>query len=110
MDASLGNTLSFDSIMYMFHHVFLPPKLPHKDDSDPQLEKTLLDILCSAIQIFKNDAAHSQYDVIQSASDMMEVCRSVRDDSGSISESKLKGALQNLRKKGMFPHVFDELS
>ena len=72
--------------MYMFHHVFLPPKLPQKDDSDPQLEETLLDILCSAIQMFKSDAAHSQQDVVQSASDMMEVCRSVRDDSSPAHE------------------------
>ena len=33
----------------------------------------------------------------------------IRDDSKSISESKLKGALQGLYKKGMFPYVFNEL-
>lgn len=109
MDASLRNRLSFDDIMYMFRHVFLPPQLPQKDDSDPQLEKTLLDTLCSVIQMFKSDAAHGQQDVVQSASDMMEVCRSVRDNSGSISESKLKGALQDLCKKGRSPYVFREL-
>lgn len=105
MDASSINGISDSTMMYMIHHIFLPPKVPQEDDFDPKHERSLLDITCRAIQMFKSAAEHGQQDIIQSASDMMEVFRSTRDDSGYISEIKLKGALQELSKKGTFLYL-----
>lgn len=100
MDNPSSNRTPFDAIMYMIHHVFLPPQLPQEDDFDPQHEKTLLDTISDALRVFKADAGYSLKGVIESISDMMGNLRIVRDDSGAISEEKLESALRKLPHGG----------
>lgn len=101
---SKNSTLS-DAIMYMIHHVFLPPQLPQEDDFDPEHEMKLLNIICETMQMFKACAKPDQQEALQSASTMMESLRRILDDLGFISEHELKDVLQELSTKGIVIHL-----
>ncbi|CAG8972326.1 hypothetical protein HYALB_00001729 [Hymenoscyphus albidus] len=88
------------AITYMIHHTFLPPNVPQEDDFDPRNEETLLCTLSDALQQFKAAAGSSEQGVLESISTMISNLRSVREDSGAISEANLERALQKLSEKG----------
>ena len=97
------NRISSNTIMYLIHHIFLPPKLPHGDDVDANNETILLDITIDGLLNFKDFVMHDQRDVVDSVIDMVTNLRTVRDCSGlegTISEGQLENAMRDLRKKG----------
>ncbi|ORY67517.1 uncharacterized protein BCR38DRAFT_407490 [Pseudomassariella vexata] len=51
--------ISQDAFMYQVHHIFLPPKLPQKDDFDASHEQELLKNVLSAMETFKGYIDHS---------------------------------------------------
>lgn len=93
--------LSLDALMYMIHHVFLPPCTPQQDDYSPKNEIILLDTVSEAIKAFGECAGDDQKDIIQFIGYMMDYLRKVRDASGEISEVELGRALGMLFEKGM---------
>jgi hypothetical protein len=48
-----SKSVSFEAIIYLIHHIFLPPQLPQKDDYNLKHEKVLLDLTCKALSSFK---------------------------------------------------------
>jgi len=102
MDGSSSNRTPLDAIMYMIHHIFLPPELPQEDDFDPQHERILLNTTSDALQMFNAAAGYGLQGIIESVIAMMDNLRIVRGDLGAISEGKLESALRKLPKRGMF--------
>lgn len=95
--------LSPEAIMYCVHHVFLPPKLPHKDDFDWNHEEVLLGITLDALVKFKDGGTNEQISVIDSVILMVANLRKVHDSSGSVgvvSESELTNMLKDLCNTG----------
>ena len=105
MDGTSSNSLHFGAIMYLIHHIFLPPKLPHKDDFDFEYETILLDTTIDILLKFKGYITYDQSAIIDSVIAMVSNLRTVRDSSGTvgaISEGKLRNALRDLWKKGKY--------
>ena len=101
MDSATSNRTPLAAIIYMIHHIFLPPKLPQEDDFDPQHEKILLNTVGDTLRTFKAAAGYGQRDIIESVSAMMENLKIVRDESGAINEKKLGSTLRKLSQTGM---------
>lgn len=49
-----GLTLSPESLKYIVHHVFLPPRLPQSDDFDESYEHQLLCVVLNASEYTLN--------------------------------------------------------
>lgn len=104
--SSLGiskTKMSKEEIMYMLYHIFLPPKLPQKNDAEPKYDKALLGMVVKCMSSFKDYVAgmhrsivHSALKAIQSASEVHEEC------SGAlvVSETRLKSAFARLCAEG----------
>jgi hypothetical protein len=105
-DAS-NNQLPPCAMMYLVHHMFLPPKLPHEDDFDSKYETILLNITAGSLVKFKDHVAHDQKNLVNSVITMITNLRAVREPSGrngSLNEARLGHALEELCKKGK--HIF----
>ena len=113
MDGTSSPKLSFGAIMYLIRHMFLPPKLPHKDDFNLEYEMVLLDTTIDVLRTFKcyiNDIKHDQGAIVDSVIAMVANMRSVHELEGAVgavSEEKLGNALADLSKKGT--HIFHDL-
>ncbi|PGH08676.1 hypothetical protein AJ79_05958 [Helicocarpus griseus UAMH5409] len=97
---------SQSAIMYLVHHIFLPPELPQEDDFDLRYEAILLDICFEALERFRLYVGPEQRVVVQTVIDMVSNLKSVRDSSdGSIREDQLKEAMRRLCNKadGIIP-------
>lgn len=80
---------------YMFHHVFLPPKLPQEDDFDPEHDLALLDSVIHALERFKTYEREQQNRIFAFAIEMLSRLKSQAGIHGDVNEGKL---LQNLQK------------
>lgn len=86
--------------LYLFHHIFLPPKLPPGDDDHDGHELFLLDSLLEALKDFKEYLTGDEAAVFSSVLTMIRRLRDTRDASGNMSEAKLKEALVQLGSTG----------
>lgn len=84
----------------MIHHVFLPPKLPNKDDFDAGYDTILLDTMINSLLKFKDLIVQDQATIIDCVIAAIKNLRALRDYNGTVSEAKLADALRDLDKKG----------
>ena len=97
MDGPQSNALWF-----MIRHIFLPPKLPGEDDSNPDHEKALLDITIAALREFKKWTTEDHAGAINSVIQMVTSLSAVLDPEGHVNEGKLAHALRELLVKGRY--------
>ncbi len=93
-----------EKLLYMVHHVFLPPALPSNGDDDSEAVKNtvLLEHLSKALgkfQAFVDE--HSASDVL-SVQAMIDNMSRLTHSSGFISQTKLLRALQTLGREGEY--------
>lgn len=81
---------STDQMMYIIHHVFLPPKLPEKSDSDPDKEAFLLGKLLDTLDIFKSYVSGDEAKTISSVTTMIRRLKDSHTTSECVSEDSLK--------------------
>ncbi|PLB53474.1 hypothetical protein P170DRAFT_473334 [Aspergillus steynii IBT 23096] len=92
--------LTLESSLYLFHHVFLPPKLPQSNDYSAQHELLLLDRVKDALCDFSSNAQSRDVAIITTALSMMRVLRAILGSEGEVNEEALRKALQNLDVEG----------
>ncbi|KAJ9257552.1 hypothetical protein DTO195F2_5534 [Paecilomyces variotii] len=92
--------LSLEARLYLFHHVFLPPKLPQSDDYDASCELILLDSVINSLQKFRALVPNQHRQVLGPVITMVARLREIRGSHGDVSEGKLKEALQKLDTEG----------
>jgi hypothetical protein len=92
--------LSPGARQYLFHHVFLPPKLPQEDDYHAEHECTLLDTVICALQGFKAYLPGQQDQIITSVITMLSHLREILGSCGDVTEKALKRALERLDSQG----------
>ena len=111
-----SSRLALSSTIYLIHHVFLPPKLPHEDDFNSDCEAILLDTTLEGLSKFRDSATNDQTDAIDSVIAMVTNMKSLHDyvgAEGAVSEEKFRNALRDLPKRGenvvfhLFGHPFD---
>ncbi|KAE8440778.1 hypothetical protein EG329_006578 [Mollisiaceae sp. DMI_Dod_QoI] len=99
MDVPANNNLPSGAIMYLIHHVFLPPKLPQEDDFDTKYEAILVDITIDSLSKFKIHLENDQKLIIDSVISMITNLKTVHH-SGTVGENELRNALKDLFKRG----------
>lgn len=87
-------------LSYLFHHVFLPPKLPQKDDYNSSYENSLLDHVIDTLKRFKALAPSHHHEVLAEVITMITRLREICGSYGEVSERRLKKALQKLDTEG----------
>ena len=99
-DDTMAGDLSDLSLLYLFHHVFLPPKLPDGDDSSPQHDNDLIDAVEKRLAAFAFTATGSERDVILGACNAIRSLRQLRDHDGHLREDAFCEALHNICSSG----------
>lgn len=88
------------SLLYLFNHVFLPPKLPDGDDSSPQYDDDLVGVVQACLSAFAETAKLSERDTILEARNTLGSLRRLRDRYGHLREDALCEALQEISSSG----------
>ncbi|KAJ9607822.1 hypothetical protein H2200_007901 [Cladophialophora chaetospira] len=99
MEKQVINGLSSSAIHYLIHHVFLPPKLPSKDDSNPNHEAVLLGTTLEALREFKECVREDHHETIDSIIGMVTSMKAVSyavDPHGFTNEWELLNTLKEL--------------
>ncbi|CZS92555.1 uncharacterized protein RAG0_03169 [Rhynchosporium agropyri] len=78
----------------MIYHVFLPPKLPQKDDYTPLRDSALTDMILYSLQKFNNVLC--QNDNLDHVISMVENFRAVHDQYGHVTQTRLEDTLAAL--------------
>jgi hypothetical protein len=85
---------------YMFHHVFLPPKLPQRDDSDVIKEHRLIEQCLTALKSFQKLVAEEEHLPWQSCIKMVSKMLDMRENNGELSAEAVDKSLENLMDGG----------
>ena len=92
--------ISRDFVLWEANHVFLPPKLPQKDDSDTDFDRTLAYDVLMALQEFKRYVPDNAN--LANAIRMIENMISVRQtSSGELIKHNVQRSFENLANLGM---------
>lgn len=86
--------LSF--LEYMFHHVFLPPKLPQRDDSDVIKERRLIEQCFTVLKSFQKLVAEEEHLPWQLCIKMVSKMLDMRENNGELSAEGVDKNLENL--------------
>ncbi|KAI9803787.1 MAG: hypothetical protein M1825_001667 [Sarcosagium campestre] len=83
-----------DELLYIFHHVFLPPKLPQKDDSDARKSEALLETLAGALRSYQDlipDIEKPKWSpCINMVDDMLQMREPLQKLSAKVLEDKVR--------------------
>lgn len=94
----VDSSMDIKKANYMINHIFLPPKLPQKDDFTSGLSRALGDMVLKSIQEFA-DIQGSNH-AVHSVLSMLSNFQTVHNESGHIHEVRLKETLAELCKDG----------
>lgn len=86
--------MSRTSLEYIYHHLFLPPKLPGTDDSSQKNEAILLDFVQQSLERFLPDRQDGE--VVKVSISMMKCLRTSRNPQGYLRDAGVKEVLQGL--------------
>ncbi|CAI7592284.1 unnamed protein product [Penicillium pancosmium] len=95
-----AKVMSLEEITYLFHHIFLPPKLPQSDEYNAQYEILLLDRVVELLRDFSHHAEPHDAAVLTSALAMISRLRGICELDGGVNESQLKEVFSDLDFEG----------
>ncbi|KAL3475090.1 hypothetical protein BJX99DRAFT_259703 [Aspergillus californicus] len=93
------------AIRFLFHHIFLPPKLPQLDDYDPGHDIVLLEKVIDALRGFSCHFANESKDVFDTIITMIVRLKKTYGFHGEVIEDELLKAFEILDKDGK--HVYE---
>lgn len=88
--------MSPDELSYLFHHLFLPSKLPGDCDTSGGNESCLLNLVEEALNSFINHINENDHDAIKSAIAMIGNAQNARDPNGNLQEFGVLKALDSV--------------
>ncbi|KAF2158728.1 hypothetical protein M409DRAFT_71485 [Zasmidium cellare ATCC 36951] len=95
--------LSRDVFFDLVNHVFLPPKLPQKNDTACGVGDALLDTVVEALEIYLGFFKDSQLVTVEMMIDMLSNLKKVHSlSTDAVMEDQLRDALQNVVDHGGF--------
>ena len=95
-----SDSMSPDSLEYVFRHFFLPPRLPQKDDYDPQHESVLLDMVVDALHGFSRHVSEPNASVATAMISVITRLRNICSTQGQLVDKDTKLALAELKDNG----------
>ncbi|KAH8798597.1 hypothetical protein F5884DRAFT_687263 [Xylogone sp. PMI_703] len=93
-DAS--SSISVHDLHYIINHVFLPPKLPQKDDTNVRQEYILLEECEIALNSFQRYASPNEWRKLATCSRMIRKMREMRNLSGELTMDGVGDSLQSM--------------
>lgn len=101
--AAVDDRIELEALLFQIHHVFLPPELPQKDDTNVSHEKTLVETVYLALQDFQ------QYFPVDHQRPELEHCIAMinsmihtRDVNGLLDPEAVEERMVNLNNFGWF--------
>lgn len=91
---------SLEASLYLFHHVFFPPKLPQSEYYKPEYELLLLDQVINALRNFSGHVPSQDAGILTTVTTIVSHLRDICDFDGDVNEAKLTKALAQLDIKG----------
>ncbi|KAL4918900.1 hypothetical protein BDW62DRAFT_200299 [Aspergillus aurantiobrunneus] len=85
---------------YLFHHVFLPPKLPQEDDYSAEYDRVLLDSVIHALHGFRTQVSEQHGVILGPVIAMITRLRETLESNGYVNEVKLRDILEKLNTEG----------
>ncbi|KAI1366807.1 hypothetical protein F5Y08DRAFT_112758 [Xylaria arbuscula] len=93
-----------DTLLYLFHHLFLPPKLPQQDDYDARRESFLMSITIDGLTAWRNCTESTHREHIDAAiSTMRSMQRAYSAVDGSLIENEVLCLLTQLTEGAALP-------
>ena len=92
---------SSSSLEYIITHVFLPPKLPQEDDSDPKQDLALTEQVKAALRLFQACRPDRERRRWAAPILMLSKMLGLRDTSGDILSEKVELSLEAMQGTGM---------
>lgn len=93
---------------YIINHVFLPPKLPQKDDSDVSKTNALIDMMLKASESFQDRIPKHERSEWVPCIKMIRNMRELKDRSGNLIPKNVATALREMLDRGTNrPHLMD---
>ena len=89
-----------EALLYIFNHVFLPPKLPQKDDSSVAASYALTETCLSALQDFQSYVPEHRRSEFSACIRMIRGTLDLRDDDGILLAERLETAMIALNEDG----------
>lgn len=93
-DASSG--LSSQMLEYIFHHVFLPPKLPDGDDASPANELRLVELVRECLIDFLPKVDPSYHVAIKNAVALVKNTHTAISYDGYLQEDGVRAVLKQI--------------
>lgn len=101
--ARLPFDMAFEEGIYLFHHVFLPPNLPQKDDYRPESERVLFDKFIDALHDFSRHVPSQDASIITTATTAVSRLRGIAGLRGDVNEEELKTPWRSCAAKVFMP-------
>lgn len=93
---------------YVINHVFLPPKLPQKDDSDARKSASLIDELLAALRSLQLHISEQERSEWTPCIKMVDNMLELRDPSGGLMAEKVQTTLREMIDRGTNKPSFEE--
>ncbi|PYH42617.1 uncharacterized protein BP01DRAFT_404617 [Aspergillus saccharolyticus JOP 1030-1] len=94
--------MPLEQCLYLFHHVFLPPRLPQEEDYRPELDILLLTTVIDALHGFRRNAPVCHVGTLTMVIQMMLRFRKILGIQGELNEDELRQAFRNLSTEESF--------
>jgi hypothetical protein len=102
MNGSVLKSVSSEMLEYVFHHLFLPSKLPEGDDSSPTNELSLVKLVQNSLTEFLSKTDPSNHAAITSAKALVESMHTATGLDGFLQEDGIKTVLKKINPHSMF--------
>ena len=96
-----ADTKMATNLLYVIHHVFLPPDLPQADDSNPLNDVALINVLLAALRAFEAICPSQERGKWKACVKMLEAMLAMKDQLGDLVAEKLLQRLRATRDEGM---------
>lgn len=94
--------ISIDSLAFIIHSVFLPPKLPQRDDSAPESDQALITVLLQSLKKFHATGNHVKAnETVVPLMKMLENTTLSRAPNGGLLQSEVEKQLGSMKDLGM---------
>lgn len=90
--------VSRTSFGYIYHHLFLPPKLPGADDTSEKNDATLLDFVQRSLGRFL--PGHHDEEAVKAGISVLRSLRTSRNPQGYLKDAVVRDILKELSSKG----------
>lgn len=100
-DGTQAPKLAQQNLNYLFHHIFLPPKVPGGQDSSGEKDEALIDFVLGCLRLFLFQAHPDHTAAVKAAMCMTENMKDARCALGMLRELGTQSVLSQISSNGI---------